>query len=84
MRTKKVPGQNYQGVIGYRIHLGWRNALKTLFGAPILLGLRLITPIPIPGIQTQANIMVGKKPALKGARLEIVDIPPGGNNAPAA
>ena len=76
MRTKKVPGQNYQGVIGYRMTLGKADALRALFGAPLLLGIRLVTPIPIPGIRTDATLLVGGKPTT-GNRLAIVDIPPG-------
>jgi hypothetical protein len=81
VRTKPVPGQNYQGVIGYRVHLGWRDALRVLFGAPVLIGLRLITPIPVPNIRTDATVLVGGKPAHRGTTFEVVDIPPGGNHA---
>jgi len=80
VKTKKW-GQNYQGVIGYRIHLGWRDAIRVAFGSPLMLGIRLITPIRVPGIQTQSNLLVGAKPARKGTAVEFVDIPPGANNA---
>jgi hypothetical protein len=80
MRTKHVPGQNYQGVIGFRINLGPRDAIRCLFGQPLTLGIRLITPIRVPGIQTQATLLVGGKPA-RNTAVEFLDIPPGANDA---
>ena len=83
MRTKaRVPGQNFQGVIGYRIHLGWRDRLMVLVGAPLTLGMRIITPIPVPNIRTDARLLVAAAPARRGSSFEILDIPPGAHDAP--
>ena len=76
------PGQNYQGFIGYRIHLGWGDRLRVLFGLPLLLGVRLLTPHRIPTIRTTATLLVGGHPAQVRSRLEVVDTPPGDAYAP--
>ena len=79
MRSRKW-GQNYQGVIGFRVNLGRWDAIRCLFGVPLMLGIRLITPIQVPGIQTRATLLIGGKPT-RGTTIEFVDIPPGANDA---
>lgn len=77
MKNGRKPGQNFQGIIGYRAHLGWRDRLLVLAGAPLMLGVRLVMKVPVPNIRTDATLLVRGKPAHKGTRLEVVDTPPG-------
>lgn len=83
MTTKRGPGQNYQGLIGYRARLGWRDRVRVALGAPLTIGVRLITAIPVPSLRTVSTLLVAGRPC-PHSRLEILDTPPGGNDAPTA
>ena len=53
------PKQSFGGQMGYRIHLGWRDRLRVVMGASLLVSIRFASPIPIRGLRTVSSLLVG-------------------------